>query len=302
MPSPPVLFGEVLYDIFEDDDTHVLGGAPFNVAWHLHGFGARPLFVSRVGEDADGRRVRETMTRWGMSDACLQADGERPTGQVRVHSTGSQVRYDIVPHQAYDAIDAGALSGCLGDAAPPLLYHGTLATREEASRGALDRLVEATGAPIFLDVNLRDPWWTQARVEAQMARARWLKLNDDEIERLTGMPTGTASEAMEAAAALQSRFSLQGVYVTRGSTGALVVRGDEVEQGRPPPVDVVDTVGAGDAFSAVAILGLLHDWDLRDTLDRALAFAAGVCRQRGATAAEPDLYERYGRGWGLPTL
>ncbi len=129
----PVVFGEVLFDTFPDGAA-VLGGAPFNVAWHLQGFGLDPLFISRIGDDEPGTRVLDTMRAWGMDIRGLQVDSERPTGKVQVSFDNGQPGFSILPDQAYDFIDLEAAAGAAARAVPALLYHGSLIARHAVSR------------------------------------------------------------------------------------------------------------------------------------------------------------------------
>ena len=100
----PVIFGEVLFDVYPDG-KEILGGAPFNVAWHLHAFGAEPLMVSRVGADKRGERIRECMEAWGMITDGIGLDPKNPTGIVQVsYDENRQPHYDIIPEQAFDFI------------------------------------------------------------------------------------------------------------------------------------------------------------------------------------------------------
>jgi len=158
----PVVFGEVLFDCFPDGEV-VLGGAAFNVAWHLQGFKNSPLMISSVGKDAHGDKVREIMQAWGMDVSAMQISDKYPTGQVVVHLQDGQPSYDIVTDQAYDHITEQAALGAMGDQQVALLYHGSLALRDKESRATLDALLAVNSGkptpPIFLDLNLRDPWW-----------------------------------------------------------------------------------------------------------------------------------------------
>lgn len=154
MTQSPAIFGEVLFDCFEDG-SRVLGGAPFNVAWHLQAFGCKPLLISRVGEDAMGREIRDTMLQWGMSAAGLQLDSGHASGEVQVSLQAGQPSFDIVADRAYDHIDAGSLPRIN----PSLIYHGTLALRNAESAAALNHLLQHCQSPVFMDVNLRPPWW-----------------------------------------------------------------------------------------------------------------------------------------------
>ena len=161
------IFGEVLFDHFPDG-TRVLGGAPFNVAWHLQAFGRRPRFISRVGRDPEGEAVREAMSAWGMDTAGLQTDPRRPTGRVGVRFDDGEPGYDIVHPCAYDAIDEPPQDsvGCA------LLYHGSLALRDAVSRQSAQALMTGKPETVFVDVNLRAPWWRRDRGPGHGAPSR----------------------------------------------------------------------------------------------------------------------------------
>ena len=296
--SRPVVFGEVLFDTFPDG-TSVLGGAPFNVAWHLQGLGLKPLFVSRVGADDRGEQVRQAMLEWGMDVGGLQR-GDHPTGQVRVEFEGGQPAFHIVPDQAYDFIDDVEAEAAVAGVGSAVLYHGSLAMRSATSAAAL-RAMTARMPSIFVDVNLRSPWWTQDVVESALAGARWAKLNDHELAELSGQSLPDRQHLIGLAVAMAKRFHLEVLIVTLGANGAFIVAGDEVvDQPAPSVVDVIDTVGAGDAFSAVALIGLMADWPKDVILSRCLEFAAAVCTIRGATLMDLTFYRHHLERWGLP--
>ena len=295
----PVVVGEVLFDVFPDG-TKVLGGAPLNVAWHLHAFGFEPLLLSRVGDDDLGGAVLDTLDAWGMDCSGLQIDTEAPTGTVTVELDGGVPRFDIVGNQAYDRLDGDAARDAIGNFRPTLLYHGSLIARERASDRALRSIRERAGAPIFVDVNLRRPWWSVETVSSLVRGARWVKLNTDELRLLSDRTASGAAGSELAAAELARRHGIDELVVTCGDRGAFVWLGDRSVAGRPPAaIDVVDTVGAGDAFSSVWIAGLLSGWDTETTLVRALEFAAAICGLRGATTDDRKLYDRKREAWSL---
>lgn len=289
----PVVFGEVLFDSFADG-AHVLGGAPFNVAWHLQAFGCAPLFISRIGNDELGEQVRTAMQGWGMQTTGLQSDPVRPTGQVCVHIENGEPAYDIVADQAYDAIDSANLPdpGLLS-----LIYHGSLAVRNNTSANALNTLLERHQPPVFLDINLRPPWWNRADAERMLSRTDWLKLNEHELTEL--LQTDIDSQA--GAARLLQQYDLSLVIITQGEKGAYVsLKSGEAFSVAPEGVsEVVDTVGAGDAFTSVCILGLLQGWDMRQTLPRAQRFASAMVGVRGATVADRNFYAEFISDWNL---
>ena len=281
----PCLFGEVLFDRFPDG-ARVLGGAPFNVAWHLQAFGQAPYFISRVGTDADGTDVRRAMQDWGMDTGGLQTDPVLPTGRVQVSFTAGEPAYEIVHPCAYDAIAAPAQAPSC-----PILYHGSLALRDQRSRSALHGILAGDPGLVFVDVNLRPPWWDPASLEAMLSRADWVKLNADELTRL-GATDGNGAGFVQ-------RHGLRGLILTHGAGGAELLTGDGGRfRVRPTAAaEVVDTVGAGDAFAAVTLLGLARGWPYELTLQRAQAFASAIVGIRGATPADRAFYQPFIQAW-----
>jgi fructokinase len=232
------------------------------------------------------------MEAWGLSTAALQTDPARPTGLVDVTLPGGEPRFEILADRAYDAIDAASIAAP-SDAA--LVCHGTLALRSEPTRRALQQLCTMTGAPRFCDLNLRPPWDAEDVVEWSATRANWLKLNAAELERVGGAPCRNRDTCVDAARALRNARDLRTVLVTRGDEGAIAVTFDGgVHEAAAEPIDdFVDSVGAGDAFTAVSILGVLRGWTPADSLRRAVRFAARVCAQRGATSPDRALYASF---------
>lgn len=290
----PVVFGEALFDRFPDG-TEVLGGAPFNVAWHLHGLGERPVMVSRVGRDARGEAIRQAMARWGMEPLGVAEDPAAPTGLVQAAVVAGEPRFEILARQAYDNVDAEQVDGVVAARNPAIVYHGSLALREAISRDALRRLHAATGAPLFCDLNLRPPWDHAEVIEWSLAHATWLKLNTDELRRVSGADCTNGGEIRTVARRVRSEYDWRTLFVTRGARGALAVdTGGEVHEAPGRQLEgFEDSIGAGDAFSAVAMLGLLRGWETRVLLARAVAFAAHLCAIRGATTEDRTLYDRF---------
>jgi len=283
------IFGEALFDHLADG-TRVLGGAPFNVAWHLQAFGQAPWFISRTGNDPDGEAVRAAMRDWDMDASGLQADPLLPTGRVNVTFVDDENVYDIVRPCAWDAIEAPALpADCR------LLYHGSLCLREATSRQTLEQLLACKPKTVFVDVNLRQPWWQREQVLEMLHTAHWVKLNTDELELLYPSAGGTTPGASD----FLGEFGLNGMVLTHGAQGAeLLTDTGEYFKVRPGrDIEVVDTVGAGDAFTAVIILGLCNNWALDVTLQRAQLFASRIVGNRGATVSEMDFYKPFINEW-----
>ena len=286
-PAQLGIFGEVLFDCFPTGER-ILGGAPFNVAWHLQALGDRPRFVSALGNDPLGREILQAMIRWGMDISGVQRDPSHSTGQVEVRIIDHEPHYNIIPDCAYDFIQADAIVPLTPGS---LLYHGTLALRSAVSRSTLTQLAQQPGVSIFLDVNLRAPWWHKEEVFHWLQQARWVKLNQDEL-RLLGFSSADLRQAMTQ---LQQQFQLEQVILTRGAAGTLVgTGGGEFHAAVPEQLDhFVDTVGAGDAFTAVYIHGLLAGWAIPQTLAVAQRFAGQVIGLRGATTSDREFYRQF---------
>lgn len=287
------IFGEVLFDHFPDGSV-VLGGAPFNVAWHLQAFKQNPCFISRIGEDETGAAVQAGMENWRMDLSGLQHDTEHPTGAVQVKIEQGEPSYLIMPEQAYDFIDADQLPANTTDG---LLYHGSLALRHSVSRQALARLKQNHRGKVFMDVNLREPWWDKTEVLAWVDEADWVKLNHLELRALRAGSTDFDAAMQE----FLTKHRLQGLVVTRGEKGAVAINAvGEIATAEPvKALQVVDTVGAGDAFASVLMQGIHLDWPLQLTLERAQSFASGIVGRRGATVQDAGFYRSFVEGWGL---
>jgi fructokinase len=286
------IFGEVLFDCFPTGEQ-VLGGAPFNVAWHLQAFGRSPLFVSRIGRDGEGDAIAQSMARWGMETAYLQRDAQHPTGRVAITFEAGEPSYDIRAGVAYDFIDATGVV----EVHASTLYHGSLGLRNPIALEALNRLKANHPQRIFMDVNLRDPWWQREVVLNWVAEADWVKLNEEELRQIAG----ESNDLSTMAAAFRERFNLKGLVVTLGKRGVFAVAEDgHIHRIEPElNLNLVDTVGAGDALTSVLILGLELGWPLSLTLERAQQFASAIVGQRGAVVDAPAFYQQYIDLWQL---
>ncbi len=291
--SRPIIFGEVLFDRFPDG-TAILGGAPFNVAWHLQAFGLEPLFISSVGTDPLGEQVRHAMQEWGMDLSGLQTDTHYPTGVVDVSFHHGEPQYRIVPDSAWDYIRNEGLPAFPADG---LLYHGSLALRQIVSRTSWQWLKQQSSMPRFIDINLREPWWDIETIGYLLEGVHWLKINADELEQIVPQVRDTESRIHH----LFDSLPLAWLIVTQGDAGALAVsaQGERLRVRPEQAVQVVDTVGAGDSFSSVLIMGLLKGWPMEQTLRYAQQFAAAVVGLRGATSRERDFYQTFIEAWQL---
>jgi fructokinase len=287
MNGPIVGIGELLWDIYPDG-RKVAGGAPFNFAFHCHQLGHEAVIVSRIGDDDLGKELREAVKRAGMSDEFIQTDFEHPTGTVRVTvDDNNQPSYEIAEGVAWDFIEHGE-NWRLGDVASAVC-HGTLALRAHLTRRMAMRLVngsrygQAESIRIF-DVNLRNSTISTSYFREAITHADWVKVNEAEnatiAEWLSVSPSKLpAWHRRLAATPITPPFWM----VTKGAQGVDLAWDNEFHHEPAAPARVIDTVGAGDAFTAAMVCLHLEGRPLRECARFANYYAAKVCEHVGAT-------------------
>lgn len=281
--------GETLWDIFPDGPR--LGGAPLNFACSCAELGqshAQVFLASSVGNDELGDRALDLLKQHGVSISHTQTDSH-PTGQVLVQLDDAGVAsYRFAENSAWDHLSWNSQLENLAADCDAVCF-GTLGQRSQQSRDMIHRFVAATSddSLCILDVNLRAPFFDDDVIRESLVLANVLKLNDDELPLLARLigATGTQVEMMQQ---LAVAFQLRCVALTRGSSGAILVCGDTVSDLNGEAVEVADTVGAGDAFTAAMTLGLLTNRTASDVNRHAIAVAAYVCSQSGATMRFPE--------------
>lgn len=282
-PKKVLCFGEILWDSLPRGLFP--GGAPMNVAYHLKQLGAHPIPVTAVGRDQLGDKLRRRLEMWGVDASGVYVRPTKPTGLARVTVIDGSPRFEIVEDVAWDWIEVSAelLDRASQSAA---VVFGSLAQRSAPNRQQLTALLDhcPTALKVF-DVNLRPPYDSAELVWALARRADLIKLNDHELVSLLKESAPTADLA-EAARRFSKRTGVGKVCLTAGANGAgLLLDGDWFWEAAKP-VPVRDTVGAGDAFLAALLSGLLrgnHPPD--EILRRASRLAEFVTTQDGATPA-----------------
>ena len=276
---PVVCFGEILWDILPGNT--VPGGAPMNVAYHLQKLGMPPALITRVGLDNYGKKLIQLMEREAITTDFFQMDFELDTGKVTATpGEGETMEYDFCKPVAWDNIqwDDNFLA-LLGDAV--YFVYGSLGSRSEVSRKVLYRLLEAAPTRVF-DINLRPPHYDRAVLEHLLRGVTVLKLNLEELELLTGWFSGYNTEA-DRMEALQDRFDIPTVVVTRGSRGAVLLKEGVFYTHPGFRVEVADTVGSGDAFLAGLLFKIAEGTDPPAAINFASAMGALIASQHGPT-------------------
>ena len=286
-----IAFGEALLDQFADGA--VCGGAPYNLARALHGLGVRCRFLTKIGRDAAGDALLADAQQRQLNTATVQRDGKHHTGIVTVSlDANGSPSYQIQTPAAWDFIDP-PLSTQTGWQHAELFCYGTLALRHAHSRATLFDLLRQHEGVCFLDLNLRPTGPDLNVVQQALSCCDWLKLNDEELQVLRQalrLPEGD----LAALQALAQRFEITQIALTRGALGASVyLRAASVLLHSQPrlAVAVVDTVGAGDGFSAAWIAAQRSGFAPAQALDFACGYAEAVCTHQGPAAAGVNFFE-----------
>jgi fructokinase len=285
--SKVVGIGEVLWDLLPGGRQ--LGGAPANFAYHAHALGAEARVVSRVGSDESGRELLGRLEQLGILTDTVEVDPTAPTGTVTVEiKADGQPQFTIHENVAWDRI-AGEAAGRQAAADADAIGFGTLAQRTELSRRSIRTMLEAAPADSLriLDVNLRQDYYSCEIIETSLVLANILKVNETELALLAEM-FGLLGDERGRIVELARRFQLRTVAFTRGRDGSLLYSEGQWSERSGVPVNVADTVGAGDAFTAALALGLLAGWPLDEVHRRASDVAAYVCSQPGGTPELPE--------------
>jgi fructokinase len=284
MSNQVLCFGEVLWDTFEDGKK--VGGAPLNVARHLIQQGVNAVMVSRIGTDDSGNELMQNLTHTGLTLDLVQHDRHLPTCEVTVQldATG-QATYIIPKPVSWDNIQPTDELLQQADSASAIVF-GSLACREQATRTTLLNLLSELTLPMrVFDVNLRAPHYELDTIETLAAMANVIKMNEEEAELLIGHSKASLQNRI---IEFQKKFHTQTICVTRGENGAMIWHDEEFYEHPGFPVNVVDTVGAGDSFLATLVAGLLAKKDIPQILEKACKVGAFVASQRGANPAYPD--------------
>ncbi len=313
------VFGEALVDLFKN--ATVVGGAPFNVARHLAGFQLSPLLISAIGKDNAGELILQELKKFNLSTAGVQILPHQRSGAVEVHERAHGHEFEIMPDSAYDLIDTDTAIKSIesininesNTANKQLLYHGSLGLRAQQSRATFLNLRKHLNAQsnltVFLDLNWREGHVTPEIAKQILTQSDVIKVSIEELWMLMpwfGILILTDNKLPEEGfhdypiQNLMSQLNAKLLLVTYGPLGSAVydhlgvcLNTAQAVKG----IKLVDTVGAGDAFSSVMIFGLLNKWPLDVALKRANAFAGSICSIRGAVPQDMQFYKKFMRSW-----
>ena len=284
--------GEVLWDVFPE--RKVLGGAPANFACHVSRFGFEGHIISAVGRDQDGKEILDNLSANNLSNMIESVDFPTGTVDVIVSEEGIPT-YKIIENVAWDNIPFSSQIETVARQCDAVCF-GSLAQRNENSRQTIIRFLEnvSENAIIIFDVNLRQHYYTKKIILDSLKRANILKLNEDEIVILRKLFKWADIDESSICKRLLEEYKLDLVILTKGINGSCLFTPYESSFCKTPKVQVVDTVGAGDSFTAAIVSGLLLKKDIYTMHQFAVEVAAYVCTQSGGMAEWPSsLLENY---------
>jgi fructokinase len=274
-----VAYGEVLWDVFANEKK--IGGAPLNVALRMKTLGCEVTMISCVGNDEDGEAIISQVKSLGLETNTIVRTENFPTGLVNVtiNERGS-ASYEISYPSAWDKIVLNDFAKNIVVDADVLIY-GSLVCRDEVSRQSLEELLQTKVYKVF-DVNLRKPHYSYEMLEQLMYSADFIKFNDEELLEITAAMESPFTSLVDNMNFIAERTKVTAMCVTRGKHGALLMWEGQLYENGGYPVEVADTVGAGDSFLAALITSLLIGKAPQIAIDFACAVGALVAEAPGA--------------------
>lgn len=282
--------GEALWDVLPEGKK--IGGAPANFAYHVSQFGLESRVVSAIGDDALGHEILENFAAKKLKGIINTVP--YPTGTVQVELDADKIpRYDIRENVAWDNIPFTPELDALARKTRALCF-GSLAQRSVVSRETIARFMDAMPQDddtfrIF-DVNLRQGFYTQEILCDSMHRCNVLKINDEELVTVSRMFGCPDIDIENKCWILLAKYNLKMLILTCGVKGSYVFVPGEVSFVETPAVEVADTVGAGDSFTAAFIAAILYGKTIREAHRLAVEVSAFVCTRHGAMPQLPDVY------------
>ena len=289
--------GEILFDIYP---THKkLGGAPLNFIYHIKKLTSNGNIISRVGKDVLGNKIINELQRAEISTEFIQQDHLHPTGMALVSLDDDGVpHFKIEPDCAYDFIEPSDVSDNLINTDTDCLYFGTLAQRSDLSRKTIQSLFDR-GLKYFSDINLRQNFYNKDILEKTLTAVDFLKVNYEEMHILNDLLVQTEYSTEQVALELMERFDLNMIAVTRGENGSSIFENGKRYDYSNVETKVVDTTGAGDAFSAILCVGYLSGLEIQLINKLANDFATDICQVEGALPKNDRVYESYREMLGI---
>jgi fructokinase len=282
-------FGEILFDIYPCMKT--IGGAPFNFIYHIKKLTGDGKFISSVGDDDLGKEVLNYLKSNNISTDYILIDKNHTTGAANANLDENKIpHWEIKTNCAYDFIETNDKIIDLIERETDCLYFGTLARRNDISRNTLNKLFHKE-IKYFCDLNLRQDFYNADILITSLYNANILKLNNDELKVVNGLLFKQNYDEVKLAELISSEYNIEMVCVTLGDRGAILYQNGISDYCKNQVENVIDTVGAGDAYSSILCLGYLYGWDISKINKIASEFAAEIIQIKGALQKNELIYE-----------
>lgn len=282
--------GEALWDVLPEGKK--IGGAPANFAYHVSQFGLPSCVVSAIGDDALGKEIIENFTSKGLDQFIAEVPYPTGTVQVEIDQTGIPL-YDIKENVAWDNIPYTEHLDALAKRTKAVCF-GSLAQRNVVSRNTinhfLDTMPKDDDSLIVFDVNLRQGFYNKEILCKSMQNCNILKINDEELITVSRMFGYPGIDLQDKCWILLGKYNLKMLILTCGINGSYVFTPGNVSFQPTPKVEVADTVGAGDSFTAAFIASILKGKSMTEAHSIAVKTSAYVCTQKGAMPILPPEY------------
>ena len=278
--------GEVLWDVFPENE--IFGGAPANFSIHCSGLGANSFVLGSIGCDSRGVKALDFLQRRGVNTGLLQQHSKVPTGIVEVNlDPHGQPSYVIEKHSAWDELLTVEYLDMFPHGVDAVCF-GTLAQRNKTTRLAIRSLLSQMpkeSLSVF-DINLRQSYFSRELIERSLVLADVLKLNSEELKVVSSL-LGLSGSIETLLRVIMNDFELQLIALTRGKDGAFLMSKEGGSDRGGLDVDVIDTVGAGDAYTSALVMGYLNRWSMEKINLTAIEISAWVCTREGAVPEIP---------------
>lgn len=283
--------GEILFDIYPNHKR--LGGAPLNFIHHVQKLTGTGNIISRVGRDVLGTKAIAEIETSGINTHYIQTDKINPTGVANVTIDDDGVpNFLIEPERAFDFIEIDENAEELINTDTECLYFGTLAQRSPISRKSIQSLFDK-GLKYFCDLNLRMNFYDEGVIESSLGSADFLKVSYDEMKVVNSILLQSEYNTEKVAFELMDQYNIQLIAVTRGKDGATLFENGKRNDYSSVDLKVVDTTGAGDAFSAVLCVGFLQGLELPLINKLSNDFASEICKFTGAIPRTDRIYDTF---------
>ncbi|MBF0225122.1 MAG: hypothetical protein HQK76_06675 [Desulfobacterales bacterium] len=292
--SPPQILsvGEILFDVYPNYKR--LGGAPFNFYFHVNRLGVDSVFISRIGNDVNGKEINNFFDKKGLERKYLQIDDTYPTGYVNIELNEKGIpTFHIVENVAYDYVDFDNKIKLLFSDNLKLIYYGTLIQRTQKGYYSLKTILEykSPNTKCLYDVNLRPSCYNEDSIKFSLKFCDILKINEDELNIISEIFCLSRTDITKF---LIQEFGIEIICITRGEKGSsIITENDMYNIGLNTETEIIDTVGAGDAYASILAFGYLNGWPYDTLITKASEFASKICGIKGAIPIDNSFYNNY---------